>query len=272
MLEHNASKVSSEILAIAEFGKMLNRWAQREPAEVNPIFLPRDFEQMRSIADELYRFCTANELAGSKPAAERLLSEMRGSHLTIDGQGNTRPSRIGVVVLARSAEDLAMRVLDELGSRSIYWVPARATGLVQQTEPLFGQIVLDAFPSASSDVAEAGMCLGLGRWTAAVMHLMRASEVCLKALAGMLGVANQNDWGSYLRKIGDELDVRVKISGKKTPDEEFYSEAAATFDRVRRAWRNSTMHVDRSYSEERATEIYLGTKSLMQHLAPRVHE
>jgi hypothetical protein len=43
-------------------------------------------------------------------------------------------------------------------------------------------------------------------------------------------------------------------------------------DNVRRAWRNPTMHPDRSYSVERAEEILQSVKSFMRHLATKLRE
>jgi choline kinase len=59
---------------------------------------------------------------------------------------------------------------------------------------------------------------------------------------------------------------------KRTQDEQFYSEAAFSFDIVKRAWRNPTMHVDKSYSAERAEEILTALKSFMVHLSTKIHE
>jgi hypothetical protein len=114
-------------------------------------------------------------------------------------------------------------------------------------EKLFGEFVFENFSSANNDIFEAGMCLALSRATACVMHLMRAVEVALSALASELDVSKQNDWGAYLRKIAAELDRRATSSGARTPDEQFYSEAAANFDRMRRAYRNPTMHPEKTY-------------------------
>ncbi|HUN27966.1 MAG TPA: hypothetical protein VMU67_16815 [Steroidobacteraceae bacterium] len=138
---------------------------------------------------------------------------------------------------------------------------------------LFGDAVFAAFPSATDDIVEAGTCLALERSTACVMHLMRAAEVVLRALAAQVGVTHpQNDWGSYLREIDKELVAKSKAAGKHTPEEEFYAEAAVQIDHVKRAWRNKSMHVDKTYSQPRAEEILLATKSLMSHLAPRISE
>ncbi len=137
---------------------------------------------------------------------------------------------------------------------------------------LFGEEVFIAFPSATDDIAEAGTCLALERSTACVMHLMRTIEVALKALADSVGVGQQNDWGAYIREIYKALERQVKAAGAQTPDHQFYGEAAAQIDNVKRAWRNPSMHVDKSYSQPRAEEILLATKSLMSHLATKVSE
>jgi hypothetical protein len=55
-----------------------------------------------------------------------------------------------------------------------------------------------AFPSAAFDIAEAHVCFSLGRFSASVFHVIRASEYGLKALARAAGVRGQIDfkkWG-----------------------------------------------------------------------------
>jgi hypothetical protein len=128
------------------------------------------------------------------------------------------------------------------------------------------------FSSAAEDIAESGKCLACGRSTACVMHLNRIMEVGLKALAAALNIGPQNDWGKYLTRIENELQARMKASGARTLDEQFYAEAHAMFDSVRRAWRNPTMHVDRTYTEERAEEILITVRSFMRHLATKLHD
>jgi len=126
--------------------------------------------------------------------------------------------------------------------------------------------------SANEDIAEAGKCLACGRSTACIMHLNRIMEVGLKALAAAVSVGPQNDWGKYLGEIEAELTKRMKSSGARSPDEQFYAEAHAMFDSVRRAWRNPTMHVDKTYTEERAEEILIAVRSFMRHLATKLHD
>lgn len=107
---------------------------------------------------------------------------------------------------------------------------------------------------------------------ASVMHLMRVAEVGLKTLANTVGVTRQNDWGAYIREIDKELATRKKTAGKHTADEAFYAEASAQFGHVRTAWRNSAMHIEKTYSPQRAEEILLAVKSFMSHLATKISE
>jgi hypothetical protein len=88
----------------------------------------------------------------------------------------------------------------------------------------------------------------------------RVQECGLIALAGAVGVSRQNDWGKYLAAIDAELQNRLTLSGPKNPDDQFYAEGRITFDAVRRAWRNPTMHVEKTYTMERAEEIMISVK------------
>ncbi len=173
--------------------------------------------------------------------------------------------------LLRCAKQAVQVVLWELDKRMFYG-PMRQLEKYYDQQELFGKEVFDNFPSANNDISEAGTCLALERGTACVMHLMRVSEVGLKALAGAVGVGLQHDWGSYLREIDKALAAKMKASGARSADEQFYAEAAISIDNVRRAWRNPTMHVENTYSPERAEELLVATKSLMRHLATKLHE
>ena len=170
-----------------------------------------------------------------------------------------------------SVRQLKNTIMIELQGRQFYGPLSRYLQYYGQSA-LFGGDVFNKFSTANDDIYEAGMCLALERSTACVMHLMRFLEVGLAALAGQLGIANQNDWGAYIREIQISLDKKAKSSGSRSPDEQFYAESAASFDRLRRAFRNPTMHADRTYSQERAEEILLATKSFMTLLATRISE
>jgi hypothetical protein len=173
--------------------------------------------------------------------------------------------------LHEAKEHLWNSVALELKDRKFFAPVSKNLGYFEQPK-LFGDDVFDKFPSARNDISEAGTCLALDRGTACVMHLMRVYEVGLKALAAVLSVTPQSNWFASLQKIDEALDARLKASGKRDPDEQFYAEARIAFDGVRRAWRNPTMHIENSYSPERAEEILNSTRTLMRHLATRLSE
>lgn len=166
---------------------------------------------------------------------------------------------------------LRENLMYELDGRKFYG-PIDGYAKYYDQVQLFGKDVFDNFASANEDIYEAGMCLSLERGTACVMHLMRVQEAGLKALAAAVGVTDKNDWGTYLRDIHTALDQRAKSAGARSEAEQFYAESAATFDRLKRAYRTPTMHPDKSYSPERAEQILLAAKDFMATLATRLSE
>jgi len=231
-------------------------------------------EQVRLICDELERLELTNTLVSAKVLRDIIGNDVeRRSNLPGAPPGEWAFFQPEVVSRYKHySGDVVTRFKDELSARIVMAVAPRAGRYYESAIPLFGDPVFNAFPSANEDIAEAGSCLALGRGTACVMHLMRAAEVGLGALAKAVNVTNQNDWGSYLRKIEGELTQRAQTSGARTADEQFYAEAATAFDHMRRAWRNPTMHVDRTYTPDRAGEIFDAVKAFMGHLATRLAE
>ena len=104
------------------------------------------------------------------------------------------------------------------------------------------------------------------------MHLSRVVEVGLRAIADRLELPRRNDWGKHLEDIERELTKKYKAVGARTPEAQFLSEAASQIGHIKTAWRNPSMHVDRSYSPDRAEQILLAIRSFMQHLATQLHE
>jgi hypothetical protein len=158
---------------------------------------------------------------------------------------------------------------DELDGRKIFAMTPQYAHYYSPEGPLFGDEVFNAFPDANGDIAEAGKCLALGCGTACVMHLMRALEVGLKAVAKEFGIEDKNDWGTYLREIEKELKARETAGKKRSVDEQFYADASAQLGNLKVAYRNPTMHVGSDYSEDRAEEILVATRAFLRHLAPR---
>jgi hypothetical protein len=172
--------------------------------------------------------------------------------------------------MSSSLRDLQSRIEDQLQSRHFLFVqPAKVEYF--HSPSLFGQQVNDKFAAAISDIQDAGTCLAVGLGTSAVMHLMRVTEVGLKALAASLKIPYAPSWESYLRQIQTRIDAKHKTKGVQWKrDEKFYRDVSGDLLTVKQAWRNPTMHIDRRYSPQEAEEVLRAVRALMQRLAMKL--
>ena len=212
----------------------------------------------------------------SKSGFERLRDEciklkLKASYASVHRILETLDDPSGVWrAMADDATDLESRIIDELKYTTCFALEGKAEEFYR-ADQLFGSKVADRFPEAGEDIAEAGKCLALDRGTACVMHLQRVLECGLDALGKAVGVVKpMRDWGKYVEEIAKELERSFKASGARTPDEQFYAESYVTFDAIRRAWRNPSMHVEKTHTPDQAEAIFVSSKSFMQHLATRL--
>jgi hypothetical protein len=178
----------------------------------------------------------------------------------------TSPSDFG-----NALKDLENRIEDEIKRRSFFFVPPERAKFFE-TEYPFGKQIKNRFPKLTEDISEASKCLGAGRFTASVFHLMRALETAVRRLAKRLGATvhtKDKTWGEILAPIDDA--IKNLPGGKKATSEESdrkaaFSQAAAYLRHVKDAWRNDTMHPKRTYTEEEAIAIFDGVKAFMLSL------
>jgi hypothetical protein len=233
----------------------------------SPDPMPDDFKP--SVIDRsknMLKLCEECGLTSASDQLDRMISEVQNK-----SQITYREFRAFLPELLNRIEDESKRQLvmaiDTRLARD-YFLNSQ---FFDADDPAVNKVSVQ-FSTASEDIAEAGKCLACSRGTACVMHLNRVMEVGLQALASGMGIGKQNDWGKYLSAIDTELQKQLKASGARSADEQFYAEAHVIFDSVRRAWRNPTMHVDKTYTEERAEEILISVRSFMRHLATRLHD
>lgn len=179
--------------------------------------------------------------------------------------------------IVQHIQNLHGRIGDELKGRFFLIVPADLVYAFTTTD-IFGISLATKFPSASSEIAEAGKCLALGRSTASVFHLMRVMEIGLHAFRACLGIpdpvkGHDKNWGSILQKCVARLDQLDKNGSWKVPaDKMLFRELYASIDGIKNAWRNNTMHVERTYSQDEAQYIFTLVKGFMQNIAARFDE
>lgn len=172
--------------------------------------------------------------------------------------------------LIASLEYLLKTFRDELEARPMFVMQPGAAELLDQAEPPFGMAVLDAFPSSEIDIGEAARCLAMRRHTACVMHLMRALEIPLQALAERCGVAVSANWNTLLNQI--EAQIRQRREGRDPVAEQWMAEAATQFRFIKNAWRNHAMHARATYDDAQAREMYNSVGGFLRQMAVHLRE
>jgi hypothetical protein len=232
--------------------------AHSQDPKIYPHVRPQNRIELTDLIDALLPELDAPGFDLCRKGAQRLRDTLQRSPDTVPIRGDV--------------DDLRRRLLDQMETTFCLLLSQQDKEFYEPAAPPFGIDVEANLSSANEDIYEASKCLALERSTACVMHLMRVCEVGLKALANTINVPSQGDWGGYLRAIEDELSSRAKKAGARSSDEQFYSEAAIAFGHLKRAWRNPSMHVDKTYSPARAKEIFEAVKSFISFLATKISE
>ena len=179
---------------------------------------------------------------------------------------------VAAIYLLADIESLEHAIHDQLRNHFYYHVPLEYVPYYVSELP-FGEDVFEAFPSAQKNIENAGKCLALGQGTASVFHLMRVMEAGLRALAKALDVQYMPSWEAYLTKIEKCIDEPHKNKSSAWKRKEpFYREIAGDLSKVKFAWRNPTMHIERDYEPWEAEEIYKAVRTFTQRLATKVRE
>jgi hypothetical protein len=195
--------------------------------------------------------------------------------------------------LSREACHARQSFVDALDRMKYVFIEPDLTPYVDQ-DALFGPIVAADFPTANRDIKEAGNCLAIGANTAAVFHLMRASELAMRAFCGHLGfveVLQKRDptgQGNHdyipleyatCEKILGQLKGKIEARLDTIPDkrqkheaQEFYGPIAEELWALKEAWRNHVMHARKQYLREDAVAVMAHVKRLMTKLVERVQE
>ncbi|MBL4917990.1 hypothetical protein [Szabonella alba] len=228
---------------------------------------PMSLEHRASIVKAIRTIRETSEQHGLKVSHTNACRCHDSSFEILSSSQTIPPAGINQLIFAISS--LVQTVVDESRNRMFYALDQGAEIGQQDADGLFGPRVVDAFPDAAFDIAEAGRCLSFNLWTAAVMHTMRAQEIGLKALARYVGVEWSDNWNRVLNEIEARLrEVRRSRDGAEA--EEWASEAGTYLRFVKNAWRNQSMHSVSRYDAREARDIFASTKSFMTHLAEKL--
>lgn len=156
----------------------------------------------------------------------------------------------------------------EFKAKAIYILPGERSQYKASADTLFGEEVCVTFPGTVDDITEAARCLAFARPTASVFHLMRVTEVGLKALAARLRIPYAPSWESYITQITRRVDAKHKTKGVQWKRAEpFYRSVLGYIHIIKQTHRNPTIHGIRTYSIEDAELVYDNVRALMKQLA-----
>jgi hypothetical protein len=219
---------------------------------------------------------------GSKAGLKRTLSSMA----KICGElGLPEAQRIA----ARASNDLPETrrefnmVVDTvragLESRIFLSVPQHLADYYE-SDGLASDKVKVAFPSAYTEIRDAGTALASGLSTACVFHAMRAAEIGVRVLGTDLRVVlpvpiELAEWQPILYGMKARIEA-IENLPRSTPTRDadllFYSEASAQFRFFKNGWRIRVAHARASYNETQAKEAIDHVRSFFELLASRLSE
>lgn len=252
-------------------------WVTSGLAELKGISQYADPNKTRPIEDDLR--VDVGKLADK--LAEHLLT--LGARVTSLGVARLKvaltDSATSWETFASLVDDINKRLLDELSGKKVIVLQDREDEYFNARQPLFGQEVSDKFQSSAAfEIDEAAKCLALGRSTAAVFHLMRTMEIGIRALARSLSVPDpvkpaERNWGHILNAIWDGIEAKwPRTSDRLHGDGALFEDLYVSLDAVKNPWRNSTMHVEKKYTDEEAEHVFMAVRGFMRKLASRLDE
>lgn len=259
-----------EILdAVATLASMGTKWGGRHGDFTQPeVFRKDTYELFRARVVALEQALAPLDVPISHEACLGILAAL--DNAVVDDEG----SRILVGQNLASAnfhnEQLCNTLGAELSQRLFVKLKGSNREYFDQDYGLFGDEVDDAFPDAITEISEAGKCMALERYTAAVFHLMRAMEIGIRVLATKLGA-------NILNKHGDTLPWGILIANIKgkieaLPDgqeKDDWLVLHSLLHSANRAYRTKTAHPATSYDEKQAFAAFHATKSFLIEMAER---
>jgi len=171
--------------------------------------------------------------------------------------------------IAHGLEEVQNRLQDELSLQFLLSLTPKEAEWFSINAPRFGGGVEDKFPALVEDIDESAKCLGLGRYTASVFHLMRVMERGVQTFGQKLGITAVNILGQEKnwQNILDEINKSVKSLPQIDSLTKRYANISSNLYNVKLAWRNEVMHPKATYTPDEAEAIFLAVRGFMRELA-----
>jgi hypothetical protein len=272
MRKFDATKLVAGITMTATLAQAISMLLRDKPK--NGVFLP--VEHIAELKEKLLWIAESADNLGLTATLITTQNLLAAIERGFEGDGE-RKGAIGfrnqdAGRLDALCSELSGRVRDELSARTLLAIAADRRKYYEPPEPLFGEAVQTAFgQDAADELVEAGNCLAVGQNTASVFHLMRLMEIALRKLGQEINATIVDKDGVHLqwRVILNNMNDKIKKMDRGEVQNK-WAESYALLDHVGKAWRNDTMHPNKSYDEKQALAVFNAVESFMRDLAPLV--
>jgi len=254
----------------------LNQHLQSGPENLQIELAERDYAELLTAINSLRDTCGDIGLRVTKEAVTTLLDhcnstvKMEGDKARFDALSLHRVK--GLITAIQNC------LKNESNLKIALILPPENEDLYEPRAPLYGSDVFAKFPSVAPEIDEAAKCLALGRSTASAFHSIRCLEAGIRAISRCLGIPDptkgaDRNWGMVLKKIQAAVDTRWSNSSHRMHgDGEFMERAYAALAALKNPYRNTTMHLDATYTEEEAKHIREMVGGIMRMIASRMDE
>ena len=183
------------------------------------------------------------------------------------------------------ATHLRQVIFDEMDQQLFFWVPKERAGFYEfpedkskwdSTEKAIDGIISDRFKKASVEILSARQAYAVAQYTACVFHLMRACEVGIKALHKTLNISAprlSDSWGNLLKPMDEQLKKNPPDRyGEWAKHPDFFDHSTNDVRAIKRAWRDTTMHIEANYDESGARKALDAVTSFFEHLSEKLDQ
>jgi HEPN domain-containing protein len=183
------------------------------------------------------------------------------------------------------ATHLRQVIFDEMDQQLFFWVPKERARFYElpedkskwnDTEKAIDGIISDRFKKASVEILAARKAYAVGQFTPCVFHLMRAAETGLKALYKTLNISAPrlaDSWGNLLKPLDEQLKKNVADRyGDWATNPDFFDHATNDVRAIKRAWRDTTMHIESNYNDGEALKALNAVTSFFEHLSSKLDQ
>lgn len=202
--------------------------------------------------------------------------------------GSEVPDRFGqrpISDLKPRAGELQSVIFDEMNRHLFFWVPPERarfyefpedTSKWDETEKAIHIQIDTRFKKSATEILSARKCYAVAQYTSCVFHLMRACEVGIKAIYKTLNIPSpklSDSWGNLLKPMDEQLKKNPPDRyGEWAKQPDFFDHATNDVRSIKRAWRDTTMHIESTYDEPGARKALDAVTSFFVHLAGKLDQ